>query len=89
VELKSIPDWGQLLIQKCRMAENDLMGLARFADTAEKKEALRLTLEASKSARQRIERNLEARAKRSDPRASRVGRADGRDAGRSAGRLPR
>ena len=85
MELKSVSDWEELLVRKHKVQENLLMELDReYADTPQKKEAIRLALEASHAERRRIERSIEARAARSDPR---VGRD--RNDGRNAGRLPR
>lgn len=78
------------------MACNEFMDLARYARTPVQKQAIRELLDMNRDERLRIERNLEARAKRFAPTNSDHGRpnnqhgdfdrGDGQDAGRWAGR---
>jgi hypothetical protein len=53
---------------KQKMIENHLMELGKYATAPQHREAIRELLDASKEQRTRIERSIEARAARSDPR---------------------
>lgn len=66
--IKSMTAWLYDQEREQKAFENELMSLKPFAKTAQDKEALLELLELSKERRHRIERSLEARAARSDPR---------------------
>jgi hypothetical protein len=71
------------------MLQNELMDLKkRYAKTPLQREAIQQLLTISGERCKAISKLIEARVARSDPRVGRD-RNDGRDGGRSAGRLPR
>jgi hypothetical protein len=67
-ELNTIPKWQELLVRKQKMFGNFIMSLEKYASTPAHYEAIQSLLEMSRGERTRIERSIEARAARSDPR---------------------
>jgi hypothetical protein len=70
-EMKLIPESQELLVHKQKAVDNFIMSLKKYATTPAHHEAIRFLLEMSREQRIRVERSIEARAARSDPRLRR------------------